>query len=47
MQIRNALDIIGGNALLFHLLAVIRHVFPNMLYLFDQALVLPGKDLFP
>ena len=46
MQIVPAFDVIRGYALFFHLLAVIGHVVPDVLYLRDKALVLPGFDLF-
>ena len=47
MQVFRPLDVLGGQALGLHLLAVVGHIVPHMLYLLDQTLVLPSLDLFP
>ena len=47
MQILNTPDVIRRNALLFHLLAVVGHILPYMVYLLYQFFVLNGYDLFP
>ncbi len=47
VQVLHALDVRGGHALFLHLLAVVGHIVPHMLYLLDQALVLPRQDLLP
>ena len=46
VQILDALDVIGGHTLGFHLLAVVGDIVPNMLDLFDQAFTLEGAQLF-
>ena len=44
-EILNALDVAGLNAFLLHFFAVIRDTVPDMLHLFDEALVLPREYL--
>ena len=46
VQIGGTLDVLGRNALFFHLLAVIGYIVPYMLHLLDQALILQRFELF-
>ena len=47
IQVGGGLDVLGSHALFLHLLAVGRDIVPHMAHLLNQALVLPGLDLFP
>ena len=46
VQIGNALNVCGGQALFFHFFAVVGHIVPHMLHLLDKTLVLPLLNLF-
>ena len=46
MQVSGGLDVVGGHALFFHLLAIVGDIVPDMLDLLDKALILPSADLF-
>ena len=47
MKVINALDIIGGNPLFLHLLTIIGHIIPNMLYLLYKSFALQSFHLLP
>ena len=47
VEVLHALYVVGGDALLLHLLPVVGDGVPHVPHLLDQALVLPGQDLLP
>ena len=46
-EVRDALDVVGGHALLLHLLPVVGHVLIDPADLVHQTIALPSGDLFP
>ena len=47
VQVVAGADVVRGEALLLHLLAVVGHIVPDVAHLLHKPLILPGLDLFP